>query len=195
MGRTREGNCWRFRHDLPNDVIELLQQLSHSEPNHSEFAGHPQNYAAIRAVLENHAPIQKEYRGPAYWIPAGKQRATSAVLISTTNAQLLETNFAWALPLTRDIQYGPIAVSPAEGVAVSICFCSRIPGQAMEAGVETMEPFQGKSHATDAVTRWAEEVRRIGCLPLYGTSWGNLASQRIARKLYMTLYGEDWWIE
>lgn len=39
---------------------------------------------------------------------------------------------------------------------------------------------------------WADEVRRQGLIPLYGTTWENLASQRIAHKLGMVLYGEDW---
>jgi hypothetical protein len=35
----------------------------------------------------------------------------------------------------------------------------------------------------------------LGCIPLYSTSWDNLASQAIARKLQMVLYGEDWSIQ
>ena len=194
MGRTSEGNRWRFRHDLPDKVIDALEPLCQSEPTRSEFASLPQNYAAIRAVLEKHAPIQQEYRGPAYWIP-NQQRTTEAMLISTTNAQLLETHFAWAISMVTDAKYGPIAVSLAEGIAVSICFCSRIPGRATEAGVETVAAARDQGYATAAVARWAEEVWRLGYLPLYGTSWDNRASQSIARKLDMLLYGEDWSVE
>lgn len=194
MGRTAEGNRWRFRHDLPGDLIDALDPLCQSEPTCSEFVSLPQNYAAIRAVLEKHAPIQQEYRGPAYWIP-NQQRTTEAVLISTANAHLLKTHFAWAISMVTDAKYGPIAVALVEGIAVSICFCSRIPGRATEAGVETVAAAWGKGLATAAVARWAEEVWRLGYLPLYGTSWGNLASQRIARKLDMLLYGEDWSVE
>ena len=145
-------------------------------------------------MLEKHAPIQQEYRGPAYWIP-NQQRTTEAMLISTTNAQLLETHFVWAISMVTDAKYGPIAVSLAEGIAVSICFCSRIPGRATEAGVETVAAARDQGYATAAVARWAEEVWRLGYLPLYGTSWDNRASQSIARKLDMLLYGEDWSVE
>ncbi len=75
----------------------------------------------------------------------------NVVCISETNAQLLQTGFPWLLPLTEDRDIGPIAAAVAQGIAVAVCFCSRIPGHATEAGVETMEAFRGKGYATAPV--------------------------------------------
>jgi hypothetical protein len=194
MGRTQAGNLWRFRYDLPNDTVQQLEQLCQSEPLSSDLVSTPRNYAAIKAVLHEHAPVQDEYRGPAYWVPASVQVPTNVVLISETNAQLLQTGFPWMLPLPRDRDIGPIAAAVAQGIAVAVCYCSRLPDQATEAGVETMEAFRGKGYATVAVAGWAAAVRRRGVIPLYSTSWDNLASQGVARKLGMVLYGEDWWM-
>jgi RimJ/RimL family protein N-acetyltransferase len=197
MGRTLEGNSWRFRHDLPAAMVDELEQLCQAEPVATDLAVPPQNYAAIRAVIDKYMPHQqrREYRGPAYWIPEVRQMANNAVLIAASNSELLRTTFPWMIPLLSHPDVGPVAAAVEQGKAVSLCFCSRRPAQATEAGVETLPEFRGKGHATAAVAAWAAEVSRRGCITLYGTSWDNLASQAIARKLGMVMYGEDWSIQ
>lgn len=192
MGRTPEGNFWRFRYDLPRDTVQQLEPLCQSEPVSADLVSPPRTYAAIRAILHEHTPVQDEYRGPAYLIPDGVRAPDNVVLISETNAHLLQIGFPWMLPLPQHRDIGPIAAAVTRGIAVALCFCSRLPGQATEAGVETMEAFRGQGFATAAVAGWALAVRRRGVIPLYSTSWENLASQGVARKLGMVLYGEDW---
>jgi predicted GNAT family acetyltransferase len=72
-----------------------------------------------------------------------------------------------------------------------MCFSSRTSAYAAEAGVETAPEFRGRGYASAVVTRWAEVVRQSGRRPLYSTSWDNLASQGVAKKLGLILYGED----
>lgn len=191
LGRTLRGNLWRFRYDLPVPLVAELDALCQAEPIATDFATPPQQYAAIKALLQTHAPIQEEYRGPGWWVPEGNQSAVNVVLIDKSNAYLVETTFPWVL---REEAYdvGPVTATLDQGRGVTICFCSRIPGQATEAGLETLAEFRGKGYATAAVIAWAAAVRKRGCLPLYSTSWDNLASQAIARKLGMVFYGEDW---
>jgi len=191
MGRTPEGNLWRFRYDLPAAVVHHLERLCRAEPISADLTRPPQHYQAIKAVLEAHAPIQDEYRGPVYWIPDGIHAPANVVLISETNAQLLQAWFPWMLPLPPSDR-GTCAAVVVHGSAVAVCYCAVFPGQASEAGVETSAAFRGKGYATAAVAGWAAAVRRRGHIPLYGTSWDNRASQGIARKLGMVLYGEDW---
>jgi RimJ/RimL family protein N-acetyltransferase len=194
MGRTLEKNFWRFRYDLPAATIQKLEELCQSEPLTADLASPPQTYAAIKAVLGEYAARQeqKEYRGPAYWIPEGNHTPANVVLISEANADLVQDTFPWVLPLTQDKEAGPVAAAIEQDRAVSVCFCSRRPMQATEAGLETLPAFRGKGYATAAVALWAAAVRRQGTMPLYSTSWDNLASQAVARKLQMALYGEDW---
>ena len=192
LGRTLRGNLWRFRHDLPATLVAELESLCRAEPIATDLTSPPQHYAAIKALVHAHAPIQEEYRGPAWWIPEGNPPGANVVLLDDANGNLVETTFPWLLTPPPYYQLGPVAATIDQGRAVAICFCSRIPGQATEAGVQTVAEFRGKGYAAAAVTGWAAAVRKRGCLPLYSTSWGNRASQGVARKLGMVLYGEDW---
>jgi hypothetical protein len=195
MGRTQKGNVWRFRHDLPADITREVGRLCRLEPIAADLAHPPRHYEAIRSVLREHAPIGSEYRGPAFAVPSGIPVSANTTLISSTNAALLQEGFPWLLKQVAESSNAPLAVAVTDGMAVSACFCSRIPGLATEAGVETLAVFRGQGHATAAVAGWAEEVWRRECIPLYSTSWDNLASQSVARKLGMVRYGEGWSIE
>jgi len=194
MGRTLQGNVWGFRHDLPDVLVHDLEQLCRTEPIAVNLEDQPHNAAAIRAVLHAHTPLTEEERGPAYWIPENIQAHGEAVLISEANAQLLEAHFPWKITSRSNFKTGPIMAAVAQGSAVSICFCARLTSQAAEAGVETVEAFRGQGYASVAVAGWASAIRQRGLLPLYSTSWENVASQGVARRLGMVRYGEDWWI-
>ncbi|HSW09346.1 MAG TPA: hypothetical protein VLK32_00365 [Bacillota bacterium] len=67
-----------------------------------------------------------------------------------------------------------------EGRAVSICSSVRITPAAHEAVVETLPSFPGRGYAQDVVAGWASAVQATGALPLYSTSWENVASQAVA---------------
>ena len=79
----------------------------------------------------------------------------------------------------------------ADGVAVTACSSVRLTPQAAEAGLYTHADYRGRGYAADTVRCWAEAVRASGRIPLYSTSWENLASQAIARKLGAIQYGVD----
>ena len=66
FGRTATGNHWRFRHDLPPEIVDELTRFCAAEPITAEFTSPPRHAAAIREVLHRHAPIVDEDRGPAY---------------------------------------------------------------------------------------------------------------------------------
>lgn len=192
MGWTRGGNVWRFRHDLPDDVIRSLERLCRSEPVVTNLTDPPTHAVAIRALVHAHAPIVHEERGPTYWIPDGVQAPGEVVLIEEANAHLLQANFPWKLTSPSRYTAGPLTAAVVDGSAVSICFCARLAAQAAAAGVETVAAARGQGHASAAVAAWATVIRQRGLIPLYSTSWENVASQGVARKLGMVQYGEDW---
>jgi hypothetical protein len=102
MGRTLQGNVWRFRHDLPDALVCDVEPWCHTEPIALKLTDPPHNAAAIRAALHAYAPVTEEERRPAYWIPNGVQAPAEVVLISEANAHLLEANFPWKLTARTD---------------------------------------------------------------------------------------------
>ncbi len=195
MGRTLEGNLWRFRADLEPEIVSELEQLCRNEPVTSDLTMPLCQSSAIREVLARTAPIQKEEQGPAYWVAIDQPVTAHAVLITPANLELLRVNFPDWLKPPPYYELGPAAVTVVDGLAVAICCCVRVPGRATEAGVETAAAYRGKGYAPAAVAFWAAAVRQVGIIPFYDTSWENLASQRVAQKLGMVQYGEDWSID
>jgi hypothetical protein len=195
MGRTLEGNLWRFRHDLPDTFINGLTDFCQREPVANSLADPPQYRADIRTILESHFPITKEYRGPAYLVPDRIQPPKNIVSVNQDNAFLLEANFPWALKSNSIQRNYPISAAVEQGSAVSICFCSRLSSWAAEAGVETVPAHRNQGYGSAVISGWASEIQRRGLIALYSTSWENNASQRISAKIGMSLYGENWWLD
>jgi hypothetical protein len=66
LGRTRTGNLWRFRADLPASLIEELEALCVDEQAGAEISAAPRHIDEYVRLLESHAPARKLYVGPAY---------------------------------------------------------------------------------------------------------------------------------
>ena len=92
----------------------------------------------------------------------------------------------WGLP---DSVRSCVSAVVENGKAVSICHSARRSVDAEEAGVNTIPSHEGKGYGTAAVACWARIVKENGRIPLYSTSWDNTASQRVARKLGLRMYG------
>ena len=189
MYRTLAGNTWRFGHTLPKAIQQRLAVLCAAEPIATDLQSPPDQYDAIRAVLADDAPITSEDRGPAYIFERAPQPSALAVLIDATNHDLLGRHFPYErLPP----EAGPAAIVVADGAAVSCCFCSRLTSRVAHAGLETVEAYRCRGFAVAAVATWAAAVFASGRLPLYSTSWDNLASQGVARHLRLSQYSDDW---
>jgi RimJ/RimL family protein N-acetyltransferase len=189
LGRTRRGNLWRFRDDLPASLVRGLDAVVAAEPVLPDLPREPVYLSQYRELLHEHEEIQHTWVGPAYTFPGDLSPPTQVLRITDENSQLLGEEFAW-------LRSERAACEPALAVvidehAVSVAFSSRVTARAAEAGVNTLEAFRGQGHASRAVAAWAIAVREMGRVPLYSTSWGNLASQGVAHRLGLRLYGVD----
>jgi hypothetical protein len=192
FARTLDGNRWRFRDDLPLAVVEHLQALAASEPVMTDIRRPMKNLERIRAVLTTHAPILGESHGPAYRFPDDIPHPSNVVMIDQTNLALLQEMEPDLDRFERNLAVmGPCAVVVEDGTAVSMCFSSRWTAHAAEAGLDTLPPARRRGYAVAVVAAWANAVRESGRMPLYSTSWENLASQAVARRLDLILYAED----
>jgi hypothetical protein len=194
LGRTRAGHLWRFRHDLPESSIAELEAVLRSEPVTADLSQPPQCLPELQATLARGAPIAGMWSGPAWRFPDEIPASEHEVVrVTTANDDLVRPVFpslADELPWRQ-----PCLAIVATGRLASLCFSSRNTPVAAEAGVDTLEEFRGRGYAPAVVAAWGQAVRAEGRIPLYSTSWDNLASRSVARKLGLVLYGADFSIE
>lgn len=190
LGRSCEGNVWALRQDLDAATSAALRRLCTGEPR--LITPRADSSPDCReSVLELLAPVESEYRGPAYVLPDGLPTDDRAREVAADERSLWCDAFPWLAAEFDAV--APVAIAFAGGRPAAICHSPRgRTALAAEAGVETLAPFRGQGLATAAVACWARAVQRSGRLALYSTSWDNAASRAIARRLSARLHGENW---
>lgn len=193
IGRTRTGNLWRFRADIPEELCRKLDALCADEPSmNAEFNEPPRHLETFVSLLETHAPVQEISSGPAYQFTEYNSPSRPVITVTENNVEILQEGFE---KLVSELPaWQPFVALSENSQAVSVCRSVRITPDAHEAGVETLPDFRGKGYAADVVTGWASKVKSMGAVPLYSTSWENNASQAVARKLRLKCYGTDFHI-
>jgi RimJ/RimL family protein N-acetyltransferase len=123
--------------------------------------------------------------GLNYQFPDEVKTRNPLVSITQENIDLLRE-----LMPDLDIDFPCVAVVKG-GRAISACQSVFVSAQRYEAGVDTLESERKKGYATAAVAGWARTVLELGGIPHYSLARGNVASQGVARKLGLVLYGAD----
>lgn len=192
FGRTRGGNIWRCRDDLAEEIVRELERLACAEPIRDDLRAQPRNIDAFLAALRADGESASIESGPAYRFPDELPLPATITRITRSDLHLLRL-MAWDLDETAREFEGrePRLAVIEDGVAVSLCYSVRLTDRAAEAGVVTVEAYRGRGYAAAVVAGWAHAVRAGGRIPLYSTSWDNLASQAVARKLGLVQYGID----
>jgi GNAT superfamily N-acetyltransferase len=187
--RTPEGVVARFRQDVPDDLATRLSELCAGE---RLCDPPPERPAHEREYLDALGPVERVWAGPAFTFPDDLPAAAAAVAIDEANAGLLRNGFEDWLP---DVPHRrPFVAVIEEGRAVAICASVRISRDVHCAGVETLPGCRGRGHGSAAVAAWARAVRELGATPFYSTSWDNLASRGLARRLGLRLFAVDFHI-
>jgi hypothetical protein len=188
--RTPDNVVCRFRADLPDNLVALLDHLGRQEPTPPGML--PALYQRYLDVLSAQAPIDRVWAGPAFMCSQDLMPSASVVPISEGNAELLRSGFSHWLPDVPHRQ--PFMAVVEKDRAVSICASVRISPAAHCAGVETQNGYRQRGYAASAVAAWATAVRARGATPFYSTSWENHPSQRVAARLELSLVGVDFHI-
>ncbi len=190
IGHTNESSICRFRFDLPEDVVTQLKEVAAAEPMLMESRTCPKSYDLFKDILHSHAPIERIWIGPAYRFPKRIARPTNVVRLSPENAGLLQGDFAKLVP---ELNNGRLCLAVVEdSQAVSVCRSVRSSSRAHEAGVDTLDPYRRRGYAASSVAAWTLAVRSLNLIPLYSTSWDNVASQGVAQRLGLVQYGVDY---
>ncbi|MEC0126696.1 GNAT family N-acetyltransferase [Paenibacillus pabuli] len=180
IGITSAGQCSYYHEQLPINLIEELGCES----------GLPLDIPKLIRMVETFKPVQSVWMGPAYAFPekCGEWHP---------NVQLIDRHRAFQLAehfpdLMEHLSAKmPVAAYVIEGSAVAVCCSARVSTQGAEASLYTAPDFRGQGYAAEAVKCWQHHVKESGRIPLYSTSWDNVASQAVARKLGLIQFGVD----
>ena len=186
IGRTAVGHELRWRSDVPESTLAAISDLLNREPSAVPLSQRPHCGDTIVSLLARDSPVVRIWSGPAYCIDVDALPA--APLAARANADLLRTFPDWRDEVD---ERQPFIVSVEDGAAVALCCSVRITATAHAAGVETLPAARRRGMASQAVAAWARAVDDLGALALYSTSWDNVASQAVARRLGMKLIGVD----
>jgi hypothetical protein len=188
LGLTAEGPVMRFRHDVDEVTMRELRAAV-ADSSSGPVPDGPLNPSRYEEILAQSVPIENTWLGPAFSFPNALPETADTILVTSTNAHVLD-------PLLRDwmpdVETGqPMCALVLEGRAVAVCCSVRLTNGAHEAGVETVPAFRGRGFAAPVVSSWARAVRDRGKVPLYSTSWQNQSSRAVARKLRLLQFGSD----
>jgi len=193
--RTVEGNRWLLSSTLGQDLRDRLDALLASEPVLPDLDAAetrpPACREAVLATLGGRAPVE-EYRGPAFLFPALLPPVEPPVeVLHVPDDERPHPGLAWLA--TFEAVDRPLVVARGSGgEAVACCHAARSGPEAVEAGLEVVEPYRRRGLGRAVTTGWAWAVRAAGRVPLYSTSWQNEASRATARSLGLLAYAEDW---
>jgi hypothetical protein len=190
LARGRRTHLILFRGDVAPGSADACRSIADDVPPWRGEPSMPSMFDPFRLAIGRDAPIASEAMGPAYRFGERVQLPVDpeVMLIDEGSAHLLERHF----PYTRSVLAWrtPVVGVVKDGRVVSACFSARKTSSASEAGVATEEPYRGQGLASLAVAAWCDAVERAGMQPLYSTSWDNVASRAVARRLHLVAYAE-----
>jgi hypothetical protein len=189
LGRTVDGYVLRFGATVPDALVQRLTKIGEAEPVGGDLQIPPATLAAVRAALERDGPIASAGGGPAYRFPEEFTAAREAIRLTAATIEAVRATFPWLHDELAD--WWPCFAVLRDGAAVSVCFSARTGAQAAEAGVETRPDFRGRGYAATVTAAWGAAIQASGRIPLYSTSWDNLASQSVARRVGLVTFGTD----
>ncbi len=185
--RTADAVLCRVHVTMPDPVAVRLQTLA-AVPR-----GRPrkwaEDYAAYLSLVEPFVTVTAIRAGPLYGFPDELPHISDCVAVDASNLDLLKAC------LDEWIEYAeggsPMMAALVKGRAVSVCTSVRASGAAHCAGVETSPVYRGQGLAPRVVAAWAKLVRTGDAKPFYATTFDNLASQTVARRLGLNLIGSE----
>ena len=191
LGYTPTGYILRLEATVPDAIAHELEAIVDGQPPVPDRLSPPPALTAMREILARQAAITAEGGGPAYRFPATiRPAAVGTISLTESNRALVRETYPWLYQEFTDWQ--PCYVVVRDGAAVSVCFSARMGSVAAEAGVETLPAFRGRGYAAAVTTAWGAAIREAGRIPLYSTAWENSASQGVARRAGLIMFGTDW---
>ena len=185
IGSASGGYVVRYGASLDDEQVRQLQDIVVALPRPGTPYFREEGLDRFRAFFGD----SETFGGPAYCFPSGLTRSSQAIRLTEANRDLARDTLPWLYE--EFAEWHPCFVLVSDGKAVSACYSSRIGDRASEAGVDTLPEYRGRGYAAIVTAAWGAAVRSSGRVPIYSTGWSNLASQGVARKLGLRLFGSD----
>ena len=191
MGRTFQGDTlYYFRNDISDEIISKVSELCEKEPVVNNIAESPKYIDQYLEYFQSSCYTEEV----CFYIPDREVKIRDCILLDPHNVSTFTSGgFEW---LKEEFPSSlPCAAFINAGQAASICRSVRISTKAHEAGIETLEAFQGNGYARDVLFKWAQEVRQLGFEPLYSTLNNNFKSLRVSQKANLFCFGAGFKVE
>jgi hypothetical protein len=189
LSRTRGGTVVRYGATMPESLVKDLARIVEHDLVHGELRLSLATAAAVRTILERQAPITAVISGPCYRFRDSIKHPPGVVRLTSDILALVRDTYPWLYDELAD--WEPCFAAVANDQAVSVCFSSRLGPAVAEAGVNTLPAFRRRGHAVAVTVAWGAAVRASGRISLYSTAWTNVASQGVARRLRLVMFGAD----
>ena len=201
IGTARDGRTVAIGSDVPDGVATDLRRVIDAEPRSRDPAEEPRSLAACEVMLRDAlGPLERSV-GRAWIIESVPASTTYAQIIRSTDAGAhrfsgdVPAGFSWEPDEWRELMSGNLgrwAMCAVGGVAVSLCFSSRVSDEGMEAGVWTHPDHRGCGYAAASTAAWASLVLPSGRHVFYSINAENLSSERVTKRLNLRPIGWHW---
>ncbi|MDF1490093.1 GNAT family N-acetyltransferase [Tessaracoccus caeni] len=188
VGRTAEGSSCYLRRDVPEGLGRRIDQLTRDLPLYPDRRGDAEVYGAIEDAIAEAGTIASRWHGLAYAFTTPCSPMSSEATEITDGRDVLVGPFA---PFQTDLKaIWPFFGVLRDGRVVSACYSARLTDHAAEAGVDTDPAHRGQGLAATVINAWRKAIEDSGRTALYSTSYDNLSSQAVARRLGLSQYAE-----
>lgn len=185
--RTADGAICRCHANMPDSTAAHVMAIA-SSPRGRPGAW-ADEYAQYMSFAAGVSTVTSVRAGPLFCFPESLADYPDCVSVGRGNSHLLRGGLdEWV----EDTENGALMVAAlVDGRAVSVCATVKSSGTVHCAGVETALSYRGRGLAERVVTGWAKLVRANGAEPYYATTFDNIASQKVAARLGLTLIGSE----
>ena len=166
-----------FRQDVPPSTRQAINALPQDTAFHSS--------QTIQNILERDAPVRDMWNGASYVV--AQRIAPDAFPDVTREDRALRSLFRNAAQIEETMVYAVMR----NGHAVSACESARENKNAGEAWVRTEPAYQHNGYAAQTVCAWAYDLQQKNKIPFYSHKRENIASEKLARALGLTLWAAN----
>jgi hypothetical protein len=189
--RTPDDVICFCRGDVPGEVAATLQAIAlRPRQRPGEWS---REYADYLNALSPLGAPKAVRAGPIYSFPDVIAENGATISVSERNSELLRGGLEEWLPDVATSQ--PMRAVVIDGRATAVCASVARSHAAHSAGVEVLPRYRRQGLATQVVAAWARSVRALRLEPFYATTFDNVASQNVARRLGLTPFGTEYSVE